>query len=52
MGKVFYYWYEAMLEDVGMIKTRIAKYIVYKLDKKISANGIHLRFQYSQIYFD
>jgi len=52
MRKVFYYWYEAMLEDVVTVKTRIVKYIVYKLDKKISANGVHLRFQYSLIYFD
>ena len=41
---MFYYWYVAMLKDVVMVKTRIAKYIVYKLDKMISANVVHLRF--------
>ena len=52
MWKVFYYWYVGMLEDVVTVKTRIAKYIGYKLDKKISANGVNLRFQYFLIYFN
>ena len=29
-----------------------SKYILYKLDKTISANGAYLRFQYSLIYFN
>ena len=52
MLRVFYYWYVAMLEDVVTVKTRIVKYIVYKLDQMISANGVYLRFQYFLIYFD
>ena len=41
-----------MLEDVVMVKTRITKYIGYKLDKIMLANAVHLRFQYFLIYFD
>ena len=40
MRKVLYYWFVAMLEDIVTVKTRIAKYIVHKLDKMISANGV------------
>jgi len=49
---VFYYWFVAVLEDVVTVKTRMVKYILYKLDKIISANGVYLRFQYFLIYFD
>jgi len=52
MRNVLYYWFVAMLEDVVIVKTRIAKYIVYKLDEMISANGLYLRLQYFLIYFD
>jgi len=39
MRKVLYYWFVAMLEDVVMVKTRIVKYIVYKLNEMISATS-------------
>ena len=41
----------AVLEDAVTVKTRIAKYILYKQDKMISANRVTIRFQYFVIYF-
>jgi len=34
------------------VKTRMVKYIVYKLDMMISANGVHLTFLENLIYFN
>ena len=51
---MFYYWFVAMLEDALTVKTRIAKYILFILDKMISAYGVYLRFKYFKflIYFN
>jgi len=40
-----------MLEDTMTVKKTIAKYISYKPDKMISANGVYLRVKYFLIYF-
>jgi len=41
-----------MLEDALTVKTRIAKYILHKLDTMISAIGVYIRFQYFLIFFN
>ena len=48
------YWNEfvAIMEDVVSLKTRIAKYVAYKSNNRVSANEVNIRFQYFLIYFN
>ena len=52
MYEDFWYWFVAIVEGVVTVKMRIVKYVFYKLDEKISANGVYIRFQYFLIYFN
>ena len=51
MHEVFWNWFVAMVEVVVSLKTRIAKYIAYKLNNRVYANGVNIWFQYFLIYF-
>ena len=52
MCKVFWYLIIAILEVVVTIKTKIVKYISYKLEEMISADDADIRFQYFVIYLN
>ena len=50
MEKGLYYCFVAVLKDTVTVKTRIAKYLLYKQDKMISSKRVNERFQYFVIY--
>ena len=52
MYEVFWNWFVAMMEVVVSLKTRIAKYVAYKSNNRISANRVNIWFQYFLIYFN
>ena len=52
MYEVFWNEFVAMMEGVLSLKTRIAKYVVYKANNRVSAKEINTRFQYFLIYFN
>ena len=42
----------AMMEGAVSLQTRIAKYVAYESDNRVSATEVHIRFQYVLIYFN
>ena len=52
MCEVFWYWSLAIMEGVVTVKTRIVKYIFDKPNERVSANRVHIKFQYFVIYFN
>ena len=52
MYKVFWYWFLAIMEGVVTVRTRRVKDISDKPKERVSANGVHIKFQYFVIYFN
>ena len=44
MYEVFWNWFVAMMDGVVGLKTWIAKYIAYKLNERVSADKVYIRF--------
>ena len=52
MCEVFWYLIIAIWEVVVTVKTKIVKYISYKLEEMMSADDGDIRFQYFVIYLN
>ena len=42
MYEVFWNWFVGMIEVVVSLKTRIAKYVAYKYNNRVYANGVNI----------